>query len=209
MYNSEDEFKLLQIAVKLCCSAMLKEVMHNSCFVEESIYFDWVAERKSEVIKFLPVDYLGFKHKHKDTYVHFSTVNTLKRIVKCGYLTKEFSCDSNSVGKAVYIYPLGSGIYFSNDNFKEDYGFLVFELNETHYHITQTDSSVKGIGEADFFTDSLIITNPKILSYSEIKKLSNERFNWSIAWHDYFGLKSATDLRCKEEMCYILEKYNS
>jgi hypothetical protein len=183
---------------------MYKQVPY-ACCVDERTYWNFITEYKADIIPYLPVDYLCIEHEHTDTYVHFAARVKLEKIIQQGYLTNEFSNEDNTIGKAVYTYPLKSGMYFYQDHIK-DGAFLIFDATAPHCHIVQTNDTAYGIGEADFVTDKLEIQNPFIVNLEELKQLSREAFNWKYARRNYYGLN--TDRNASYEGMYgIIDKY--
>lgn len=201
----KEELRQIAIGVRTSILTMLNEKTDYSCSIDENTYWNYIAKYKSEIMKFLPVSYLCFKHKHKDTYIHCATLDTLNKIIKDGCLKKEKSSEMCSLGSAIYTYPLRSGMYFYKNH--PNIGFLVFDAEETHYHIVQTDDVPNCIGEADFFCDELKIENPRILTYKQIDCMSKKFFDWDYAKKNYFGLLTEENATY-ESMYDILEYYN-
>lgn len=203
---TEEELYSIARGTRICTNILMKEPTPYSCSIEEDLYWKYISKYKSEIIRFLPINYLCMKHKHRDTYIHFSSLENLYKIMDDGVLKKNKSNDICTLGSAIYTYPLRSGMYFYNHNLK-DKGFLVFDAEETHYHIVQTDDTPTCIGEADFLCDELKIENSRILTLNEISQMSEKFFDWDYAKKNYFGLD------CKESATYksmydTIEYYN-
>jgi len=204
---SKKELKEIQLGVNSCIKNLIKKQTPFSISIKAVDYFDYVAKYKSEIINFLPFSYLTFYHRHKDTYVHFGELKTLKKIVKEGYLTNEYSDDFATLGKGIYTFPLKSGMFFYNNRVK-DYGFLIFETDAEHNHIVQTDDTSYAIGESDFLCKKIKIENPRIItSLKEMEDLSKENFDWELARREYYGLVS-NDMATLENMWDIIDYYN-
>lgn len=184
---TENLYRNLHTGVRIAIAQSNARHAPYACIVSETQYNSYIRDYKSDIMPFLPVEYLGYTHQHVDTYIHFGKMDTLKTIVKNGYLTNEYSSSDNTIGKAIYTYPLRSLMYFYNDI--EDYGFLVFKTDAKHVHLVQTDDGVYGCGEANFLEDKVYIQEPRILtSEPEMDKLSQEVFDWELAKTHYYGL---------------------
>ena len=206
IFYEEEELINIATGVRVSISNIKQFQMPYSIIYPEDFYFKYISKYKSDIMKFLPFSYMGFKHSHRDTYIHFSTLDNLINIQKSGVLKKEFANENGSLGAAIYTYPLKSGMYFYNKNLK-DSGFLIFETEAEHVHITQTDDSPLCIGEADFFCDEISIENSKILTYEEMEYMSKKFFDWKEAQKHYFGLEVIENADYKS-MYQILEHYN-
>ena len=202
---TKEELRGLAIGVRTCITDMLNNgKTPYSFFLEENAYWNYVSKYKCDVIRFLPIDYLGFKHKHRDTYFHYADERKLQKIIKEGKLSLEMSHDEDSVGKAVYTYPMKSGMFFVG---RQNRGkILMFEAEEEHCHITQTNDTPYCIGEADFFSDVKLL-NPRIITVEEAEELSRKEFNWEIAQKEYYGIDVLEDADY-DSFQDVLEHYN-
>lgn len=202
----DDRTRNIQLGVRQCVIALMHKQVPYACCLDEKTYWSYVAEYKADIIPYLPINYLCVEHKHADTYVHFAAREKLEEIVRQGYLTDKFSSEDNTIGKAVYTYPLRSGMYFYHDRIKNG-AFLIFDATSSHCHIVQTDDTAFGIGEADFVTDKLEIQNSSIVTLDELEQLSRKAFDWEYARKNYYGLN--TDRNASYEGMYgIIDRYN-
>lgn len=158
--------------------------------LQQNIYEEDIMKYKRDIIRYTNFENICFHHTHKDTYVHFAPIDAIKKILSDGYLIKKDDIDClNALGSAIYTYPLKSGMFFYQA--KENYAFLIFDAEEKHYHVVQTDDSPFAIGQSDFFVDKLKIENPRIVNtYEEMEKLSKENFDWEYASMNYYGIKT-------------------
>lgn len=203
---TDEEFRKLTSGTRIAITSMLDNKTPYGCSIDFDTYWEYIAKYKDGIIRFLPVCYICMKHTHKDTYIHFAKREVLEQIIKDSYLSNELSTDECTLGKAIYTYPLRSGMFFYNSNIK-DGAFLVFEAEAEHHHIVQTDDTPYGIGEADFLCEKLYIENPRIMTYEEIQEMSKKFFDWEYAKHNYFGLVTEENADY-ENMYSIIEKFN-
>lgn len=204
VYEKQELYDI-SAGVRICIGEMMEgNRTPYSLFLDCQKYFDYISQYKCDIIRFLPINYLGFKHKHRDTYLHYATEERLQQIVKEGVLRMDLSDDICSVGKAVYTYPLNSGMFFVGR--RESGSILLFEAEEEHCHITQTDDTPCCIGEADFYSDVKIL-NPRIITIEEAEKLSKECFKWETAQKSYYGLDIMEDATY-ETFMDVVEHYN-
>lgn len=204
IYTNE-ELHAISVGTRICVSEMLdKGKTPFSFFLNEDDYWKYIAKYKCDIIRFLPIDYLGFRHKHRDTYFHYASEAKLQKILKAGKLSLEMSHDEDSVGKAVYTYPMKSGMFFVG---RRDIGkILMFDAEEEHCHITQTNDTPYCIGEADFFSDVQIL-NLRIITIEEAEKLSRETFEWETAQKRYYGV-DVPENADYDSFQNVLEHYN-
>lgn len=204
VYEKKELWKISG-GVRTCINSMLEgNRTPYSLFLEQDKYWEYVSEYKCDIIRFLPVNYLGFKHKHRDTYMHYATEEKLQQIMKDGILRMDLSDDICSVGKAVYTYPLKSGMYFLGR--RNEGAIMIFEAEEEHCHITQTDDTPCCIGEADFYSDVKLL-NPRIVMIEEAEKLSRDSFDWEKAQKAYYGLDVIEDANY-DTFADVVEHYN-
>ncbi len=182
---TKNELRSIASGVRICINELLEGKTPYSLFVKGDLYWEYVSKYKCDIMQFLPINYLGFKHKHRDTYFHYASEEKLQKIIKEGKLSLDMSNDFDSVGKAVYTYPMKSGIFFIGR--QKNGKILMFEAEEEHCHITQTDDTPCCIGEADFFSDVKIL-NPRIITIEEAEELSRKEFNWETAQKQYYGI---------------------
>lgn len=201
---TQEEMRELTAGCRIACDYLMRYKTPYSLFLEDKTYFEYIMKYKSDIIRFLPIDYMGFKHKHMDSYIHFSRNSDIEKILKEGYLRVDNSNEINSVGKAVYTYPLKSGIFFGNND--SDSSFLVFESEQEHCHITQTNDTPCCIGEADFFSDVKLI-NPRVFTFNEINDIIKDNFNWKNAQKEYYGIDVIEDATY-DTFLNVLEHYN-
>lgn len=175
--------------------------------IDQKEYEQNIMAYKKDIITHINHCYICFSHTHKDTYVHFAPLDIINKIISDGYLIREEDEEGfKTLGSAIYTYPLKSGMFFYQE--KPDYGFLVFEAEEKHYHIVQTDDSPSVLGEADFLTEKLEIKNPRIIrTYEEMEKLSRDNFNWKNSCTNYYGIKTDIDATY-DNFFDIVAKYN-
>ena len=138
---TQDELREIQLGVRVAILEDKKKETPFACAIDEDLYFKYIAKIKEKVMSFLPFSYLGFRHTHKDTYIHFASKERLELIMSLGYLTNEYSDENCTLGKAIYTYPLHSGMFFYNKNVKNGM-FMIFDAEAEHVHITQTTSDV-------------------------------------------------------------------
>ncbi len=180
------EFWDIASGVRMCINRIAEHGLDPySLFLPEDNYWRYIARYKNEVMKFMNVSYMGFRHAHKDMYLHATTKGRAEKIISEGVLRVSGSNEDNTLGKAVYTYPLRSGIYFNG--LRKNDVVILFESEAEHVHITQTDDTPCCIGEADFFSDINVI-NPKIISMDETETLSKKEFDWEKAQKDYYGI---------------------
>lgn len=202
----KETLKNIAIGVRVCVNSMIENSTPYSCSIKEDEYWQYVSNYKSEIINFLPVNYLCMKHQHKDTYIHCADLDILHKIIEEGCLKRENSSELCTLGPAIYTYPLRSGMFFYKNTLNSE--FLVFDADNIHYHIVQTDDTPCCIGEANFLCDELKIENPRILTYSEIEKMSKDFFDGEYAKQNYFGLNCEENATNQNKLFKIIEHYN-
>lgn len=188
----------------MSCCEMLKEKFPFSCILDEEIYWKYISKYKKDIINFLPVDYLGYKHNYSDCYIHSSSERNLSKIIKDGYISNQFSSDNCSLGKSIYTYPFNSGMHWFGQ--KTDVKFLIFETDCEHIHITQTVDSGNCFGVSVFFQDKVFVKNPKIVTKEQLDEISENNFDWKKA-QQYFGVKSGENITYNN-LISIFEKFN-
>lgn len=184
---NQHQFRNITTGVRIAVLAALRNPCAYACILSEDQYKESIRDYKQNIMQFLPFSYLGYEHTHEDLYVHFGPIPVLKQIQKDGYLTNTFSHEENTIGKAIYTYPLESLMYFYQA--RPDTGFLIFKTNAKHIHLTETDDVIYGIGEADFLEEKIPIQDSKIIAnVQEMEQLSKNMFNWEKAKTHYYGL---------------------
>lgn len=203
------QYQNLITGVRIATLSALQKPMPYACIVSEKQYNDYIRDYKAKIMPFLPFSYLGYEHTHPDIYVHFAPISVLQKIIQNGYLTNAFANEENTIGKAIYTYPLSSMMYFYQE--LHPYGFLIFKADAPHVHLVQSDDGVYGLGEADFFTDKLWIQDPILISsVEEMEKLSIEQFDWEKAKTHYYGLphENIQKPETVEELMNILDWFS-
>ena len=181
-------------------SSFNKSVPYSCCFNEQE-YWDRVANHKKEVLRESNQCYLVLKHKHHDFYIHATKSENVDSILSSGYLIADDN-KFNALGKAVYTFPLMSGRF---DCSSEDLSYIVFESNEEHFHIVETDDSDHELGESDFLVDKLKIINPSVFNFDEITRISRKYFNSKGVLRNYFGIDSNVRVEY-DDLCKIVNE---
>lgn len=207
----EREKREITTGVRVAVNNLLKnKKIPYACAISQNDYWDYIAKYKSEISMYLPVNYICMMHKrHKDIYVHCSTKGNIEKIVKQGYLEARDADRTNSLGRAVYTFPLRSGMYFLPYN-AEKFAWMVFQSDAPHVHIVQTDDTPCCIGEADFHQDKVYIGDDYqvIHDAKEMERLCIDVFDWKYAKKEYFGIQENVDATY-ETFLDVLEVYNT
>lgn len=198
----------VQNGVRMCYRKYEECKIPFGISLPKDIYMNYVMKNKSDIMRYLDVSYLCFKHRHTDKYIHFAPINVLKQIIATGKMSSRTSSEDNTIGKGIYTYPLKSGMYFCNGDVN-NYGFIIFETDALHHHIVQTDDTPYAIGEADFLLDEIDVkVEPIIYTEKEIEEISREEFDWSYARDNYYGIPNYINHCDYDDLPKVIEMYN-
>lgn len=173
-----------------------------SCVFNEFDYWNYAYNYKRELLDFFRKSYIVIRHKHSDIYVHETTYNKVDKILSDGFLIGYD--DNNSLGKAIYTFPLSSGRISA---LRYDSYYIVFSSSEEHCHIVGTDDSNHELGESDFLVDKLEIKHPRVYTQKEMYEFSRLNFDSENVLSNYYGIGDMLDVNY-DNLCEIVTSFN-
>lgn len=191
-------------ALRASIRSLSTEVQIPYCIVyDESTYFKYISLFRNEVPILLGFDYLGYRHKHGDWYVHTTRRELAEEISKKGYLDLDEASENGGVGKAIYTFPLYSGRRYVG----EDMGILLFKSDAEHIHLVGEQDSIHSLGECIFTEKHLKLIDCKIVNDEELKVIEgNKDISVSDIKH-YFGIPEEIQQKYGNRNYHNLQEY--
>ena len=151
---------------------------------DNEMYWKYISRFRNDIPSLLGVDYTLYNHEHEDWYVHTTTIEKAKKILRTGYLDRDMAREDGSVGYAIYTFPAKSGRCY----IPEDSAVLLFKSNMPHYHIVGANESTHCLGECIFTQSKLPVRNCQMLSSNGYKDYIQDNFDWEESLTHYFGI---------------------
>lgn len=155
-----------------------------SIVYDENTYFQYISLFRNEIPGLLGFDYLGYRHKHGDWYVHTTKREIAEKIIKKGYLDLDKASENGGVGKAIYTFPLYSGRRYVGD----DMCIILFKSDVEHIHLVGEQDSIHSLGECIFTEKHLGLVDCKLVNDEELKVMEGDKYISPSDIKHYFGI---------------------